>query len=803
MKIQCLSFFILFCILLTGCTEKDTGVFLFAAAEGSEEYAAIMNTYLSGYEIELHKDEFYAEVAKGNVAACFDVQAIPALDQGVAQYWYPHISATVVIAVDRTRTDAAITGWRSLWESQVPVGVGSTSVIRNMLVIGALSYGLNPNAPAKQDVFEFLEHLCQNGGFELDKPDVPVLLCLDYEAASWNQNGGNYEIIVPEEGTISYSMGLLSDSPLTLDPGLDEALLSSGFPLVNGEKPREFPDNYQSAHRMEDDDYGWFLEITGDSSRDLRRKVFHTRLYTTADLREHILSALLIAAAILMWRGTVSHRLLRRDVRWIVGLMCWAMVGWLLLRLLKYQLVTEGFLCRMCWYGYYIFQLVLPVLLLYLTEIMDRAEGEKKLLRPLWPPVICYVCSVLLVMTNDLHQLVFCFDPDGNWNRDYRYGPGYWIIIAILFVFLLLAIGKLFYKGRRSTYWQGKIFPLLFCLGLFAYIIAYIYRVPLAWESDMTVCICMISILFFETVLHAGMIPVNIQYKTLFASAPIGLTLLDESGRTVLSAYGTFPVSHSVWMRMNMDMKQPLLRNSDTLLHAIPIRNGIAVWQEDISQLNRLRNEIQNVQFRLEAANTLLREEGEIKRRLLRAETKRALFEQLDCDMERRITSLVRLIEKHPETEEPRRMTAYITLCLCHIKRRCNLFFLTRQGKVFHGDELDMYLQELAELACYGGIQMVVRCEQKSVLEICKAALCYDFAFETILCMWKVAPSTLIGYVEAEDSNLVFRFLPGSNPGHCYYSEEVMTAISDLGGKIIYKDLDDTIGICMMLHLGR
>lgn len=130
---------------------------------------------------------------------------------------------------------------------------------------------------------------------------------------------------------------------------------------------------------MRAEDYDWFLELAGDSSRDLRRKVFHTRLYTTADLREHILSALLIAVVILLWKGTVSHRMLRHDVQWIVGAMCWSMVGWLLLRLFKYQLFSEGILCRICWYGYYIFQLILPVALLCLTEIIDRPEEKDRL----------------------------------------------------------------------------------------------------------------------------------------------------------------------------------------------------------------------------------------------------------------------------------------------------------------------------------------------------------------------------------------------------------------------------------------
>ena len=239
-------------------------------------------------------------------------------------------------------------------------------------------------------------------------------------------------------------------------------------------------------------------------------------------------------------------------------------------------------------YGYYLFQLALPVALLYLTEILDRTEGEKQLVRPPWPPLVVYVLSVLLVMTNDLHQLVFRFTSGGNWVSDYHYGPGYWIVMVFSLLFLASALWNLLRKGHRSHSRRGRILPLLFCGGLLVYLAAYIKRVPLAWESDLTVNICILSVLFFEAVLHTGMIPVNIQYQRLFTSAPISLTLLDEDGRTVLSSPGTRPISRSIWKRLHTDIQQPLLRDRDTQFHAVPIRGGMAVWQEDLSQINRL-----------------------------------------------------------------------------------------------------------------------------------------------------------------------------------------------------------------------
>lgn len=553
---------------------------------------------------------------------------------------------------------------------------------------------------------------------------------------------------------------------------------------------------------MGEEDYDWFLDITGDSSRDLRRQVFHSRLFTTADLREHILFAIIIVVIILLWKGTVSHRMIRNDVRQVVRIMGWLMVGWLLLRLLKYQLASDGIMCRMCWYGYYIFQLALPVTLLYLTVILDKQEGEIPLIFPLWIPFIIYLFSVLLVMTNDLHQLVFIFNSNENWNSDYSYGLGYWFITVISLIFFVLATAKLIYKKSMSTHWSNKIFPLLFCVGLFVYIIAYIYRFPLAWESDLTVSICIMSVLFFETLLQSGLIPVNTQYKKLFVSAPIGLTLIDETGETVISSQGISPISRSIWKRLLIDIEHPLLRDNDTQLHAVPIHGGIAVWQENISVLNRIYNEIKDVQIRLEAANALLLEEEEVKKRLLTAEANRNLFEHLDRDMEYRINSLTHLIENLKETEYSKEMIAYITLCLCHIKRRYNLFFMIRQGELLLGDELSIYLDELVELARYAGLKIIIRCGKNNMLEIHRATICYDFAFETISWSLKDNSSPLMGYLEQYGNNLMFRFLPGSNPEKWHFSDKLLTAVSQLGGQINFKDLDDAIGICMTLPLG-
>ena len=108
------SLLLLLCLLLTGCSAEASGGQLISAAEGSESYSEALLPFLHGYALRDGEDTLYAEISQGNAVACFDVQAVPAMTRGVGRYWYPHVSATVVLAVDRTRTDAVITGWNSL-----------------------------------------------------------------------------------------------------------------------------------------------------------------------------------------------------------------------------------------------------------------------------------------------------------------------------------------------------------------------------------------------------------------------------------------------------------------------------------------------------------------------------------------------------------------------------------------------------------------------------------------------------------------------------------------------------------------
>ena len=136
--------------------------------------------------------------------ALFDVQARASKDAGTGGIWYEHFATAAVIAVDRSRFDGKIKGWRDLENISCPVGF--TSRYERML-FAAVSYGLEKNYMSGEAV-GLLYKLNKSGRLSYGKIDAPVNICWDYQAALMKREGKNIEIIIPSEGTLLYGVGV-------------------------------------------------------------------------------------------------------------------------------------------------------------------------------------------------------------------------------------------------------------------------------------------------------------------------------------------------------------------------------------------------------------------------------------------------------------------------------------------------------------------------------------------------------------------------------------------------------------------
>ena len=736
----------------------------------------------------------FSAVSRGQPWLCLDVQAVPARAQGIGRSFQPLCLETIVFAVDRSLTDFRPQSWADLARSPAVVSCSDRPLDRRIL-LGAAAYGLEGPEGTAASALRLFEDLYFRELLDNREPRA-VDICPDSEAIRRIRQGADLEIIVPRDGTLTYTLGVLSNEPVPV-PDRD-ALLRAGLRLPDGTSAHPaYPDAEAYSSAVPVTDYEHFAAVTDNATRNIRRIVYHIRLYSPADGRESILFLVAAMALIMVWSAYALHRSPRPDVRRWVRLVTFLCVGWLMLTLFKYQL-PNGLLSRLCWYSYYIFLTGLPLALLYIAAVVDRPFRKEPLPRWLYPFLTAAPLLVLMVFTNDFHQLVFRFDQGPNWSDHYSYGPGYYLFLVFSYTTFLLAIGLLLRKSRKSPKRSSAAGPLLTAVLMIAYNVGYITGVPLARESNLAFVFCILVIVFVESVLKSGLIPTNTHYKDLFALAGLNMQLLDKTGAAVLSAADARPLTHEQLVSIQVSPGRAIPADENTLLHSQPISGGTVVWQEDVTLLNRLQRQIEQSVQRIESANALLSNEEQVRRQKITAQVNAQLFRMLEQDIAEKTDALARAVRSLPDCDDRERQLSYITLLLCHIKRRCNLFFLAQQGSTIHATELAVYLDELSEFADCAGVRALFRCGLSGELDIRTATLCYDFYFSLLSWSVRLSGATLIGKLEEKNGGPLFSVLSSELTNTLSFSRKFRQAAEEAGARLDVRVQDDANSISLI-----
>ena len=803
-RIKAVALLCLILFSLTACAESESlsnSFDIYCLNETSSNYAEVLTQILPNYSIGKTTLVYHAlQDKKANAVEAFDAQSSSAIEHGVAAYSYPQYLATVVIAVDRDRTDVDIRGWRDLSETKEAVGIDGSHMYNMMF--SAIAYGLEGENYTLTGAANLLVELRKSGLLHIDSYEPSILICYDFQAATMIKNGRDLEIIVPREGTFSYERGLLSNTELSFVGDVDALLISAGFRLPDGRCDGAlYPtaSAYETAIRVSD--YDHFNTVCLDGDRVFRRSVLNTRLYSSADGREHQLFPLLYMIVLIVWASSVFRRAMQKSVRRATMLTEIILLGWMTVRLIKFQVIGESAPGLYLWYSYYLFQLSLPPVALLLAHAIDRPD-DTALPKWLLAPIVLNGALVILVFTNHIHGLVFQIDFSKlNWAGDYGYGLGYMIIQYVNYTLLGLAVAIMMIKCGRSSRKKSLIFPSAFLIVLLLYGYGYYAQIPTARDSDITMVTGLLTLLFFESALRTGLIPVNTKYAAFFTNTPLRIQITDNDGKAVLSSATTVEYSPDVLALALASHPHPLPFDENTLLFAGGIRGGNVLWQEDISGLNRLHAEIDESISKLSATNAMLTEE-KIKRTLAEEAEKTQLMEQLESEIAVHTARLSAMTRELDGAADLPNKTAEIAILLCYVKRRCNLFFRERETHSMFPGELTGYLDELANIASYSDTKIIVFGDVNESLSVRRATLFYDFFYSTI--EWAArqsCPHVMTHFREANGA-VIMRLLPYSSPTSFTPDAGLSAAITSNGGAFAMKDLDDAVAISLSFPQG-
>ncbi len=433
------------------------------------------------------------------------------------------------------------------------------------------------------------------------------------------------------------------------------------------------------------------------------------------------------------WGVSIRTRIIQTQVRRYLLAIIAMMALWITLKIIKHSINSMD-IKRWLWYWYYFPMLFIPVVALFVSMSLGKAENYRI---PLWTKLL-YLPSALLfllVLTNDLHQDVFFFPSGIMTDLYYQYKIGYytalgWIIICALSSFTLMLI-----KCRIPHSKVIHCLPLIPLLLSLLYTISYIrgFRYVLLLAGDMTIAQCMLLFAVFEGCIQCGLIQSNMGYNTLFAATtlPAQITDADFSLRHISNAMRE-PIPQETLRQMDTDTA---MLDDDTLLKRHSLHSGWVFWEEDISELNRLNEALEQTHDELRDMGNVLAEENAQREKYLRLSEENRLYDMMEVQTSRQITMLrdrLTTIQRATDENEAKKLLGQTIVIGTYIKRRNNLIFVGSQRGVISMQELRLCFNESIESLTLYGVECRALIDGEMLLATDKATQIYDL-FEAVV----------------------------------------------------------------------
>lgn len=356
---------------------------------------------------------------------------------------------------------------------------------------------------------------------------------------------------------------------------------------------------------------------------------------------------------------------------------------WCILRAAKYIAFEEiDSIARFIWYLYYIPMLTIPQFSLKAALAVGEPEDKN-------PPVILSftravtLISIIIVLTNDLHQLVFRFRPDFvNWDFDYSRSVLFWIITIWDYLFFFSSTAVLLHKCRLSASRKLAWIPAFYlALGVFGLYILNTGHLPRMWGEtigefpDMA---CYTLGGFWVLCIAIGLVPSNKGYEKLLQGTSLATRITDLKYNTAYQSPAAVPMT-----KTQLASPGPITADENTVVHRSPVSGGYAYWQVDISELNRINLELEEAQEQLAEEADLIYRVNEMKEKRAQIDAKSKAYDRIAVRVlpqSQKIAVLSAEARKNSEVFD--RNMRLVAIYAAYIKRMSNMMLLADQGRI-------------------------------------------------------------------------------------------------------------------------
>lgn len=438
------------------------------------------------------------------------------------------------------------------------------------------------------------------------------------------------------------------------------------------------------------------------------------------------------------WGLSVRQRIVQNQIRRYLTGVALLLILWFTFRSAKYFIFWQPIAIRYLWYLFYLPMLFVPMLALLIAMSLGKPD-EYKLPKSVWLLFAVLGALLILVLTNDLHQLVFTFPKDADIWSDTNHGYGVcyfavigWQVFCVVAAFVVMLF-KCRLKNRKLRFLP--VIPLAVSLSYLA-----LNYVGIPWQKelfgDVTAFQSLMYMLCFEACIACGYIHSNSRYADLFASS-VGTSaqITDMDFNVRYAAMNMQPISREKMMHA---IQSPVTLADGLNLHTMPISGGYAVWTEDVSSLLEIKEESESLAEELAERNEILRYEYKRESKRRKIEEQNRLYDLLRRTTQTQINKISMLTKEYQKINKTdpvraKSLLAEIAVLCSYIKRRKHLTLLTdRDYKVAITELIGAFAESLQTLTLLNVRSTFFADSELSMLPGKSAAAIFDFYEQVI-----------------------------------------------------------------------
>lgn len=395
-----------------------------------------------------------------------------------------------------------------------------------------------------------------------------------------------------------------------------------------------------------------------------------------------------------LWGYSLDRRIIQTQALHCMRLTAALMLVWLVLRTLKYEVVTDITVARYIWYLYYLPMLFIPLFGVYIALSLGKSEEYRLTGRIV---ALAAIPAILfsLVITNDLHQQIFAFNsgiPGRPDNYSYHHRYLYFICLGWMVGCMIFSLIRLLKKSRIKNGGKKPLMP--FIIGCITILYGILYLTGLSavrwWFGDMNVMFCLLYAAIYESCIRCRMIQSNTGYVELFEASTLAAVIMDRSGNVVIRSRAA-----------DEDMICPqdgtqIIRQDGTRISSAPINGGYVVWKDNVRPLTELRAQLSENKAQIKNNKEKLHEAYLIQKKLHELTEKRRIYDKLDLMYGNQINRIGQLLKQceNTETDEVHNILKRILLLGTYIKRSANLYFLSLEHELLSQQDIRLTVDE-------------------------------------------------------------------------------------------------------------